>query len=384
MKNKNTTLKKENKKVQFVLFGLCSLVALAVCMAVLFITVDSVKATESTEVKYETESKTKLKNDDVVLKNYIKRLTENTIDNKFIKFKTYKNLWVDDSSVLITNSATNTSDYADTEIFKYVKNKILPEIKNFYPEDYTGVFGKNSNDTPLVNIPLDYISDCKYTTGLTNETGEQVIDDNGNLEDNEFYYIYFDIENPSILKDNTLLNCFGVNETEKVKERFIKENSSVCNFKDFTLKPKNFKITAKINRLKDEILTMTFESSYSIKTEVEFTDKLDFLGEKIIEFEYGFSKTFEYSYAGISFSEKSVLIEPGDETALSVNAVIENDSEYEVVFKSSDDTIVTVDEMGYIKGIKQSGNPVSITVILKYLDKTFTDECEVTVSEIKE
>ena len=66
---------------------------------------------------------------------------------------------------------------------------------------------------------------------------------------------------------------------------------------------------------------------------------------------------------------------------LSVNAVIENDSDYTVTFTSSDNSIVTVDEMGYVKGIEASCTPATVTVTLEYLGEKFTDECTVTVND---
>ena len=76
-----------------------------------------------------------------------------------------------------------------------------------------------------------------------------------------------------------------------------------------------------------------------------------------------------------------MTVAPGTEAMLSVNAVIENDSDYKVSFTSSDSSVVTVDEMGYIKGIKSSNSPVTITVTLEYLGEKFTDECTVNVTE---
>ena len=59
---------------------------------------------------------------------------------------------------------------------------------------------------------------------------------------------------------------------------------------------------------------------------------------------------------------------------------IPNDSEYKVEFSSSVEDIASVDEMGYIKGLKNCDVPTIITVKLNYLGETFTDTCVVYVS----
>ena len=64
---------------------------------------------------------------------------------------------------------------------------------------------------------------------------------------------------------------------------------------------------------------------------------------------------------------------------LNVNAVIDDDSEYSVAFFSSDENVVTVDEMGYVKILKNSDVPIAITVQLNYLGEIFTDSCLVNV-----
>ena len=63
--------KKSGKKKQFLLFGLVSVIALAVCAAVLVMTVRSVEESNSSTVEYETESKTELKNDTETLLSYL-------------------------------------------------------------------------------------------------------------------------------------------------------------------------------------------------------------------------------------------------------------------------------------------------------------------------
>jgi uncharacterized protein YjdB len=75
-----------------------------------------------------------------------------------------------------------------------------------------------------------------------------------------------------------------------------------------------------------------------------------------------------------------MTIEKGEEAQLTVNAVIEDDSEYKVKFNSSDESIATVDEMGYVTVLKEE--PVIIIVQLEYLGEIFTDERVVNGQEV--
>ena len=105
--------KKSSKKTQFLLFGLCSLIAMAVCSAVLVATVRSVENNSSNvSAEYETQSKTELTDDAETLLGYISNLTKNTSGNKFIKANTYTDVSVDDSTVTVTDT-DGTENSAD-------------------------------------------------------------------------------------------------------------------------------------------------------------------------------------------------------------------------------------------------------------------------------
>ena len=55
------------------------------------------------------------------------------------------------------------------------------------------------------------------------------------------------------------------------------------------------------------------------------------------------------------------------------------DEEVTVLWTSSDPETAEVDDRGYIKGIKTSEKPVTITAEFTYLGNTYKDSCEVTV-----
>ncbi len=362
--------KNKSKKIQFLLFGLCSLVALGICTAVLVITVRTVEKSNTVTAEYETQSRTELKGDAAELAGYLGRLTLTAVGDRFIKADTYTDISVDDSKIVAAESAKN--------LLVYAKNKMLGSVDSFYGEDKTGVFGNADKTLPAVLLQISDITEHTFSVGQADEDGNPVYDSStGELIDADYYFISFSV-NPESPKSAQLFCSY---EDEAVADKFVSEISSVCSVRKISAEPSAFKVKAKVNRITDEIDYMIFEKVYSVKADVAFKDKLEIFGADEIEFEYKAEKKYEYSYAGISFAQTSVTVEPGSEAALSVNAVIEDDSEYKVTFSSSDDSVVTVDEMGYVKGIKASCTPVTVTVTLEYLGARFTDECTVTVND---
>lgn len=362
--------KKSGKKKQFLLFGLVSVIAIAACAAVLVMTVRSVEESNSATVEYETKSKTELKNDTQTLLSYLASVSKNSTDNRFIKADIYTDVSVDDGTVTVSDG-TNSLE-ADRNLLIYAKNKLMPTVDGYYPEDQKGVFGTVNSALPTVDLSAESINSVTFSVGEADADGNPVYNsDTGELIDADYYFITVNLKPEA-------------EYSAQISEKFLSDIADVCTVNSSDIKLSESIIRAKINRLTDEIDTLTFDKKYSITADVTFKDKLSVFSDRQIDFEYKTSERYEYAYAGISFAESTATVAPDSEIMLSVNAVIENDSEYTVTFISSDTSVATIDEMGYVKGISASDKPVTITVKLSYLGETFTDECTVYVGNTAE
>lgn len=369
--------KNKSRKYQYLIFALCSLLALAACMVVLVVTVRTVEGDTSGTVEYETASKTEIKGETAELLAYLKALTQKTADNRFIKADTYTDVSIDDSSVTVYGNNAE----ADRSLLIYAKNKMLGTVDSYYPEDYKGVFGTAQADIPVIDLPVSLVSESRFSVGEADEDGNPVYNtDTGELIDPDYYFITLYL-NANAVEDSTFAALFSLDEKQKIAQKFKADLEPKCSVESYDINVKELKIFAKVNRLTDEILYMNFEKVYGIETVISFENELEVFGNKEIDFEYRVSERYEYKYAGISFAQLNVTVAPGSEATLTVAAVIENDSDYTVTFTSSDETVATVDEMGYVKGIKECDTPVTITVTLEYLGEKFTDECTVIVCD---
>ncbi len=369
--------KNKSRKYQYLIFALCSLLAVAACMVVLVVTVRTVEGDTSGTVEYETVSKTQIKGDTPELLAYIKNLTQKTADNRFIKADTYMDISVDDNSIAVFGDDNGT----DKSLLVYAKNKMLGTVDSYYPEDYKGVFGTVQTAMPVIDLPVSLVSESRFSVGEADENGNPVYNtDTGELIDPDYYFITFYL-NEDAIANSTVSALFSLDEKQTVADRFKADLADKCVIDGCDIAVKELKIFAKVNRLTDEILHISFEKTYAVNADVTFAHELEIFGSKNINFDYKVCERYEYRYAGIRFAQTAVTVAPGDETALTVAAVIENDSNYTVTFTSSDESIATIDEMGYVKGIKASDTPVTITVTLEYLGEAFTDECTVFVGE---
>ncbi len=371
------TNKKATGKRYFLLFGLCSLLALSVCLAVLVVTVRSVDGSNSSVVEYETQSKTELTNDPIGLAAYLSRLTKAAADSRFIKADIYTDVSVDDSTFTVESENSET----DKALLLFAKNKMLSAVDAYYPEDIKGTFGEIYDAMPLVFVS-SCVKDGRFSAGQADENGNPVYNtDTGELIDADSYFVNLSLDCSKAQETENVSGLFSLRDEAIVGKLFKDDIADECEVTSAYSNLTGLNINAKINRFTDEIEYLTLEKIYTVKADVSFIGKLEFLGKKSVSFSYCVTERLEYSYAGISFAETSVTVEPGSEIMLSVAAVIENDSDYTVTFSSSDESVATVDEMGYVKGIKASCEPVTVTVELEYLGSIFTDECTVTVND---
>ena len=376
MSKGNKPQKEQTKKKQFIIFGLCSIVALVLCMVTLVVTVKRIEGDTYQDPSAENKvSATILKNDFATLSDYAKKLTDLTQKNQFVKISSYTDVSVDDSSVKVTDTQ---GAEVDNSLIIYAKNKIMPTVDSWYDEDYTGKFGDMLEVRPVVNLTDAENTASNYTTGLADENGAPVFDDEGVLIDEDFYFVTFKMNGAkaSIKSADT----FRTKALPEVGEMLKKELSTVCKINKSTVAPADFGITLKVNRFTDKIDYLEVTRVYNVMADVSFIGDMSTFGEKSIEFTYKVTEHFDYYYAGISFTNQPLRLDVGEEAVLSVNAVMEDDSDYQVKFISTDESVVVVDEMGYVTALKESEEPVYVTVTLCYMGKIFTDKCPVYVN----
>ncbi len=370
--------KETSKKKQFILFGICSLLAMAVCMATLVVTVKNIESNGSGAVisTVNVESKTKLTEDN--LTDYIYNLTNEAIGNDFIKVNSFTDVNVDDGSIVVSDKDGKVNP-KDKNIFSYAKNYFVPLADELYGDDITGVFGENTGKKILVEFTSTKDLKSKFTVGAVDENGEKLLNEDGTVVDGDFYYVEFELDGKSVVNE-TEKATFGVQDLTKGVNSINEKISTGCEIISVDVTPDNFYIKAKVNRITDKIEYIEVQRNYNVNADFNFVGNLEVFGQKEIQFTYSVTQRYEYFYAGIDLLEEERIVNEKGEISLTVNAQIEDYSDYTVRFISSDESIATVDEMGYVTGVKYSDTPVTITVELEYLGKTFTDQCTVYVN----
>lgn len=365
--------KTENKKRQFIIFGLCSFLALILCMVTLVVTV---KKVEKEENKGNASDKSFediafMENTEENIFAYISLVTKNTQNNEAIKVNTYVDVNINDDTITVNGE----KEGKDVGLFKYLKNQLMGKIDGIYGEDYIGQFGTVYDKMPLVPSLIKTNTIGNMTVGETDDEGNPVYDENGAVVDGDHYFLTFTAKGDKLTKAEKV--AYGLVDLPPVEESAVEILSPICNMRALQAEPLEFTITAKVNARNNRIVYLEISRVYAVNAYFEFINEFSVFGEKSVSFEYGVTKKYDYFFAGVTLSHEEISLEKGEEAQLTVNAVMENDSEYTVKFTSSDESTVTVDEMGYVKAIGEIKEPVYITVELEYLGKSFKDQCVV-------
>lgn len=192
-------------------------------------------------------------------------------------------------------------------------------------------------------------------------------------EDGTFSYLFPTAEGFDGLfapSDETMAGCVA----EKIKEYFSADECYAKVNKDtawvsLTADP----MTGKLDSVA-KIRNFTAEVSFRIKggETTKITAQITVTG------------TIDVSFAGIEIEQDIIEIHKNGYEELAVKANVDENAsqeDFSVSFVSSDPSVCTVSDNGMIEAVSVSDSPVTVTVTLVYLGKTYTDSCLVYVTE---
>lgn len=338
-----------NKKRIFIFIGVM-IVSVTVCMCAVLAAAFSL----ITEGVYEFPDEKAVTYSEITEVEDIMQLLTDACESVTDTSRTFVNtrteLSVDDDGI--------TSSSGNTALLEYVKDDLLSLAFTLYPQNHDGSFGDGVIARPDLNFNAGLCSSAVCKLGKT---------ENGETVDTDKYYI------------TAVLYCddgYDMSSADKIAAEMKSRLSEQCIISNESITPPiTFTLEACVDAETRRLEYIYTDKEYSVSLNAEFTGALSAFGKDEIAFDYRVCEKYEYTYAGISFEESTVSVEPGKSVQLSVAAVINDDAQYSVSFASSNEKIASVDEMGFVTGVTESSEPAEITVTLEYLGNTYTDTC---------
>ena len=135
---------------------------------------------------------------------------------------------------------------------------------------------------------------------------------------------------------------------------------------------------AEINRLTDEISVLRFETVSSFSAELDMTGEYEALGTVTVSASAKDRINYSFSWPSVILDKQEMTVEIGSSEAIKAKLTCDDPASYDVIWTSSDESVLTVDDMGYLKTKKAFGDSI-VTATFTFNGKQYSDSCLVHV-----
>lgn len=146
----------------------------------------------------------------------------------------------------------------------------------------------------------------------------------------------------------------------------------------FAITYRNIEICAVINRLTDKIVSISYSEDCDFSADVTFIGKYASLGTQNVGFTVNEKAKFDFTWPGITIAEEELVLEPGQTDVLRAESPCANLTNEELTWKSSDESIATVNHEGYVTAKHKTGE-CYVTVEYTFMGEKYTAQCLVNV-----
>ncbi len=298
----------------------------------------------------------------------ISQLAYNPENTSKIKLNASTSLSLDSDSI------TTDSDKL-TEVLKYMKDEILSRVSEKYP-GFVEAFG------------TDYINELHSDDFTVSDVEKYECVEDGN--NRTLSFTFADAEYPQT-EGSLLYRNFGMSLCGDIQKAVRELIAPIAAVNNSEISCVGFNISANYNATEDRLNSVSYNRNYEIKVNVTFIGELEALGTKDISFKFTASENHSFTYAGLSLNKDRIWLEKGERDNLTATRIYDEaildeagKEAAKVIWSISDPDVATIDGEGYIKAVKVSDKPVTVTAKYSFLGNEYTDTCLVYVREILE
>lgn len=271
----------------------------------------------------------------------------------------------------------------------YVKDNVESYLEDSVEKPACDFYGNVESILRLPEITPDQISEytCDYkyyqcsSCGKTSDEPLENCEDCGNERPYDLRYTDNYRITLTLVNDEAVLNeCFAPRSQDE-SLRLVNEGlGDKAKLDKIDTECTDLAIYFEVNRLTDKITYL----SYRRGTDAEFdaTDAFTNDWSKIkggnVNLHYTDRFDYSFTWPALTLSDHYMSVEPKGNENLLATLTCDDPTAYDVTWKSSDESIVTVDDEGYFDATKKTGKAV-ITASYEFGGITYSDECEIEV-----
>ncbi len=180
------------------------------------------------------------------------------------------------------------------------------------------------------------------------------------------------------VKESALEKLFAPISKEDAVALLGDELDDTIELNNFDISYDKLQIFYKINRLSGKISYLEYRKIMTVEADVTFIGDFAALGDNVVIFNVNESNRFNFIWPGLSLNNHEMVIEPKATDNLLATLTCTDPTKPVVTWTSSDESVLTVDDEGYIKGGKEPGT-ATVTASFEFNGVTYTDSCIVNV-----
>ncbi|MCR5040948.1 MAG: Ig-like domain-containing protein [Clostridia bacterium] len=163
-----------------------------------------------------------------------------------------------------------------------------------------------------------------------------------------------------------------------VADELAKGLEGFCNIVGSSLKMESLQLVYRVERETDELRQVSFVTDYTATVECEFIGDYAEIGTVTVTVPVRGSEDYYFTWPSLRLNKDYMYIEPRQQDNLLATLTCDKPTEMTVVWTSSDESVMTVDDEGYMKAGKEPGTAV-VTASFEFNGKTYSDSCEIEI-----
>ncbi|MBQ6267343.1 MAG: hypothetical protein IJK64_06180 [Clostridia bacterium] len=261
---------------------------------------------------------------------------------------------------------------ADNDLLLYIRDQAGGQIAALYPT-FSNTVMRDEADKPQLPLTAGVL-ECTAVQGQLDEEGE--------VTEDQYYFITLTLD-PAAIDTQAML-------ASDVYRGLAEILAPAAAVDKAALTPQEMSLSAKIDRVTDQLLTVDVTRTFQVDATLTLTDAYAALSaEKTaqVTLPYQTTEHFTFSHYGARFTERAIVVQANDMKQLPAAVTVDADAtkdDYKLTFEVSHPDLISVDADGVLSVAKKI-EPVAATVkmTLDYDGHTYEDTLTVYVTDLE-
>ena len=177
---------------------------------------------------------------------------------------------------------------------------------------------------------------------------------------------------------DSLLTAFFMPDAPAVERMLREDTESTVQFPQIGSEVSRLFVRFHVNRATNELKDLTYGKEAKVTAEAAFTGPYESFGTVNVSANAATENKFSFTWPALELNTHRLVLELKESNNLQATLICSDPTAYDAVWTTSDESVVKVDDEGYLKAAKTAGKAV-VTASYEFNGKTYSDSCEIVV-----